>query len=414
MTFKNIALDPAIHKALEQCGFTDPTPVQIEAIPEILLGSDIRISAQTGTGKTAAFLLPALHKLTTPSSNRGLGPRILILVPTRELALQIAAEALRFSKYLQRIRTICIYGGAPYPPQYRDLSRPHDILVATPGRLIDHLERRKVNLSRVEMLVLDEADRMLDMGFKEPVELIASATPSSRQTILLSATLYGNVATLSKRLMKNSKEIAITPTKVNHDNIEQKLCFVDDIHHKYRLLDHLLNDPSINQAIIFTATKRLADGLVDQLKDQGHNSAALHGDMNQRQRTKTITRMRRGEIKILVATDVAARGIDVQSISHIINFDLPDNKEDYVHRIGRTGRAGNTGVAVSFAAHKERYLVSQIERFTGQSITPHVVPGLEPTHKPANKAQAPQNRGNRNFRSKGSFSGKKSFRRRSF
>ena len=181
MTFKNIALDPAIHKALEQCGFTDPTPVQIEAIPEILLGSDIRISAQTGTGKTAAFLLPALHKLTTPSSNRGLGPRILILVPTRELALQIAAEALRFSKYLQRIRTICIYGGAPYPPQYRDLSRPHDILVATPGRLIDHLERRKVNLSRVEMLVLDEADRMLDMGFKEPVELIASATPSSRQ-----------------------------------------------------------------------------------------------------------------------------------------------------------------------------------------------------------------------------------------
>lgn len=387
MTFKNFEFHPAIHKALDECGFATASPVQEQAIPEILLGKDIRISAQTGTGKTAAFILPALQKLSAGTPNRGIGPRILILVPTRELALQVATEAYRFSKHLSRIRTICIYGGAPYPPQYRDLSRPHDILVATPGRLIDHLERRKVNLSRVEMLILDEADRMLDMGFIEPVELIASETPPDRQTILLSATLHGHVGTLSKRLMKDPIEISVTPTKVNHDNIEQRLCFADDIHHKYRLLDHVLTDPTINQAIIFTATKRLADGLVDQLKEQGHNSAALHGDMNQRQRTKTITRMRKGEIKILVATDVAARGIDVQSISHVINFDLPGSKEDYVHRIGRTGRAGNSGVAVSFAAHKEKYLVSQIELFTGQSITPHVIPGLEPTKK----SHAPSN-----------------------
>lgn len=396
MTFKNHEFHPAIHKALEECGFNLPTPVQEKAIPEILLGKDVRISAQTGTGKTAAFILPALQKLTTPSLHRGLGPRVLVLVPTRELALQVAAEAVRFSKHLQRTRTICIYGGAPYPQQYRDLSKPHDILVATPGRLIDHLERKKVNLSRVELLVLDEADRMLDMGFIEPVELIASATPSSRQTILLSATLFGNVAKLSDRIMSDAEEISVTPTKVNHDNIEQRLCFADDINHKFRLLDHVLSDPTINQAIIFTATKKLADGLVDQLTEQGHNSAALHGDMNQHKRTKTIARLRRGEIKILVATDVAARGIDVHSISHVINFDLPGNKEDYVHRIGRTGRAGKTGVAVSFAAHGEKQLVSQIERFTGQTITAQVIPGLEPRQKSSSKP--PRSRGF--FRSK--------------
>lgn len=387
MSFKDLEIHTALHKAIEELGYTVPTPVQEKAIPEILLGKDVRISAQTGTGKTAAFLLPALHKLASQTGIKGPGPRVLVLVPTRELALQVAAEAAKLSKYLRNMKTVCIYGGAPYPPQYRDLSRPHEILVATPGRLIDHLERKKVSLARVEMLILDEADRMLDMGFIEPVELIASATASHRQTLLFSATLQGNVFALSKRLMRDSIEIAISPERPNHENIEQKLCLVDDIHHKYRLLDHFLENFDITQAIIFTATKRLADELVDQLLDKGCNIAALHGDMNQRQRTKTISRVRRGEVKILVATDVAARGIDVQSISHVINFDLPNNKEDYVHRIGRTGRAGATGIALSFVSHKEKHLVTQIERFTGQEIAHEIVPGLEPSVRKPSPSQ---------------------------
>jgi superfamily II DNA/RNA helicase len=391
MSFKDLELNAALQKAIEELGFTTPTPVQERAIPEILRGVDVRISAQTGTGKTGAFLLPALHKLAGQPNAKGSGPRVLILVPTRELALQVAAEAAKFSKHLPRMKTVCIFGGSPYPPQYRDLSRPHEILVATPGRLIDHLERRRVSLSRVEMLILDEADRMLDMGFIEPVELIAAATAPSRQTLLFSATLQGNVYSLSKRLMKDSIEIAITPERVNHENIDQRLCYVDDIHHKYRLLDHFLEDLEITQAIVFTATKRLADELVDELLEKGCSTAALHGDMNQRQRTKTISRMRKGEIKILVATDVAARGIDLQSISHVINFDLPNSKEDYVHRIGRTGRAGATGIALSFAAHRERGLITQIERFTGQEITPHVIPGLEPTaRRSSSQPRSPQ------------------------
>lgn len=378
MSFKNLIPSPQILKAIEELGYDTPTPIQEFAIPKILEGCDLRASAQTGTGKTGAFLLPAIMRMETPSTSKGRGPRILILVPTRELAMQVASEAVKYSKYLTRVKTICIYGGAPYPPQHRDLSRPHEILVATPGRLIDHLESGRIDFSRLEMLILDEADRMLDMGFIDPVEQIAAATPKSRQTLMFSATLKGTVLKLSERLLKDPEEISVTPERTRHENIEQRLHNVDGLAHKYKLLDHLLNDASMNQAIVFTATKYQADQLVEKLCEDGHQAAALHGDMNQRQRTRTIAQLHKGGFRILVATDVAARGIDILTITHVINFDLPRSVEDYVHRIGRTGRAGATGVALSFASSKDGQLVKRIEQFTGHKIALHTIPGMEP------------------------------------
>lgn len=399
MTFQDLNLHSDILKALEEAGLSTPTPIQTSAIPKIMQGLDIRASAQTGTGKTAAFILPALMKLIEPSKVAGYGPRVLILVPTRELAMQVANEAAKFSKHLTRAKTVCIYGGSPYPIQNRQLSRPFDILVATPGRLIDHMERGRIDFSRLEMLILDEADRMLDMGFIEPVEQIASKTPSNRQTLMFSATMKGSVMNLSKRLLKNPVEIAVESTRENHDNIEQRLHNVDNLGHKNRLLDHLLSDPGLNQAIVFTSTKSHADQLVDQLVEYGHDAAALHGDMNQRQRTRTISQLRQGKIRILVATDVAARGIDILTISHVINFDLPHSVEDYVHRIGRTGRAGASGIALSFASAKDMQLVRRIEQFTGRKMTPHIIPGMEPSFKSEQKKRdsRPPFRGRNNY-----------------
>ncbi len=381
VSFQDQNLHQGILKAINDAGYKNPTPIQELVIPNILSGKDIRASAQTGTGKTAAFLLPALQRLTVPSPFKGTGPRVLVLVPTRELAMQVANEAVKYSKYLSKAKTVCIYGGAPYPIQNRQLSRPYEILVATPGRLIDHLERGKINFSRLEMLILDEADRMLDMGFIGPVEQIAEATPKERQTLMFSATLKGSVMSLSKKLLNNPIEIEAEHSQSHVDNIEQRLHQVDNLTHKNNLLEHLLIDPLINQAIIFTSTKRHAEELVGMLHEMGHSTAALHGDMNQRQRTRTILKLRQGEIKILVATDVAARGIDVQTISHVINFDMPMGTEDYVHRIGRTGRAGAKGIAISFASMKDMAQVKRIEQFTGQKMVPHVIPGFEPKSK---------------------------------
>jgi len=381
MDFISFNLDPKILKAIEEAGFTVPTPIQVSAIPEIIQGVDLRCSAQTGTGKTVAFLLPALQRLSTPSTKKGIAPRILILVPTRELAIQVAEEAKKYSKHMPRVKTVCIYGGAPYPPQKRDLERPYEILVATPGRLIDHMSIGRIDLSKIEMLILDEADRMLDMGFLAPVEQIAAKTPKERQTLLFSATLKGQVLQFSNRLMNQPKEICVIPAVEKYDNIKQEVYYVDHLRHKLDLLKHLLNDETINQAVIFTSTKRYADELVRELRDAGHMASALHGDMNQRQRQKTLDNLRRGSVNLLVATDVAARGIDVPSISHVFNFDLPRTPEDYTHRIGRTGRAGAKGVAMSFATYKDRSLMREIEAFTKNKLTPQVVAGLEPATK---------------------------------
>ncbi|BAN35391.1 dead/deah box helicase domain-containing protein [Sulfuricella denitrificans skB26] len=343
MSFEKLNLNPAILQAIADSGYTEPSPIQAAAIPEVLAGHDLMASAQTGTGKTAAFILPALQYLTEPSQSKSKGPRILVLTPTRELANQVNDAARKYSKHM-RVKTVSILGGMPYPLQNKLLSQPVDILVATPGRLIDHLDRGRIDFSRLEMLVLDEADRMLDMGFIDDVEKIAAATPASRQTLLFSATLEGTIATLAKRLLKDPKRIQMTAQQAKHENIEQRLHIVDDMSHKNRLLQHLLTDINVKQAIVFTSTKRDADMLAEDLFALGHQAAALHGDMNQGARNRTLTRMRSGAIKVLVATDVAARGLDVAGISHVINFDLPKFAEDYVHRIGRTGRAGSSGL----------------------------------------------------------------------
>jgi superfamily II DNA/RNA helicase len=293
---------------------------------------------------------------------------------------------------MPRVRTGTVLGGMPYPKQRKLLESPLDILVATPGRLIDFIDQGKVDFSRLELLVLDEADRMLDMGFIKPVERIAGATPAGRQTLLFSATLDGNIATLAKRLLKQPKLIECEATKENHDNIEQRLHYVDDGSHKHRILDHLLRDVELTQAIVFTATKRGADRLAEKLNDGGHTAAALHGNMNQSQRNRTLARMRSGNVRVLVATDVAARGIDVASITHVINYDLPKVAEDYVHRIGRTGRAGNSGIAISFAAPDEGQQLKQIERYTGNQIERHVIAGMEPKVKPRSGAPSGNDR----------------------
>ena len=305
-----------------------------------------------------------------------------MLTPTRELALQVSEAAAKYGKHLPRVRVVSILGGMPYPLQNKLLSQPVDILVATPGRLIDHIQRGRIQFSRLEMMVLDEADRMLDMGFIDDVETIASATPATRQTLLFSATLDGAIDKVAARLLKAPQRIQVATQQAKLDNIEQRLHYVDDMSHKNRLLDHLLRDIAMKQAIVFTATKRDADTLADNLSAQGHEAAALHGDMNQRDRTRTLTKLRHGGLRVLVATDVAARGIDVAGITHVINFDLPKFAEDYVHRIGRTGRAGASGIAVSFASVKDGVSLKKIERFTGQRIDSHVVPGLEPRFKP--------------------------------
>jgi superfamily II DNA/RNA helicase len=399
MSFASLNLKPALVQAIAASGYTAPTPVQSQAIPEAIAGHDLMVSAPTGTGKTAAFVLPALQRLSEPSAKAGRGPRLLVLTPTRELALQVTAAVDVYGKFMHRLRTGTVLGGMPYPKQRRLLDQPLDILVATPGRLIDFMQQGRVDFSRVEMLVLDEADRMLDMGFIKPVEQIADATPAGRQTLMFSATLDGNIARLGRALLREPRLIEVAGAKAQHVNIEQRLHHVDDGSHKRRLLDHLLSDTALNQAIVFTATKRGADRLASDLHGSGHAAAALHGDMNQSQRNRTLARVRNGSVRVLVATDVAARGIDVATLTHVINYDLPKVAEDYVHRIGRTGRGGANGIAISFAAPDETSQLRQIERYTGQAIGAHVVPGLEPTRsrerpRPAGRTFDRARRGN--------------------
>lgn len=367
MDFKDIISDLKILRALEDQGFKTPTPIQEQAIPVIMEGNDIRACAQTGTGKTAAFLLPILSRVcNSPSSH---GPKALILVPTRELAMQVAQEAVKLSRHHKQIVTVCLYGGVPYQVQYRQLSKKYDILIATPGRLIDHIGQKKIRLDALEVFVLDEADRMLDMGFIEDVEHVASLMPKTRQTLMFSATYGKKVIRLAETLLKDPVDVKTESESRNHEKIEQKLHRTNSLEHKYELLNQILSEPSINQAIVFASTKMQVDEIADTLRDQGFKAAPLHGDMNQHKRSRTMLQMREGKIKVLVATDVAARGIDVLTITHVINFDLPNNLEDYIHRIGRTGRAGSAGIALSFVSNRDHGLKREIERFAGLTPT---------------------------------------------
>ena len=378
MSFETLGLAAPLLSALQKAGFTDPTSVQSASIPKALEGHDLMVSAQTGSGKTAAFMLPALNRiLANPPKQRGVS--VLVLAPTRELAMQVGEAAKTYAAHCRDLRVAVVVGGMPYGAQLKALSRRVDVLVATPGRLMDHLQAKRVKLNTVHTLVLDEADRMLDMGFIDDIESIVARTPSERQTLLFSATLDGTVAKLASAMMNNPLSIEVSGHRQKHANITQALLYADNAEHKMRLLDHLLRDSNLDQAIVFTATKRGADDLAEHLADEGFAAGALHGDMNQRQRTRTLSLLQKGRLRVLVATDVAARGIDVQGISHAINFDLPMQAEDYTHRIGRTGRAGKDGLAFTLASVSERHKVRRIEHFIGQPIPVETIPGLEPT-----------------------------------
>jgi superfamily II DNA/RNA helicase len=396
LSFDSLGLDARLLQAISACGFSDPTAIQREAIPRALAGCDLMASAQTGTGKTAAFVLPALHKLLNEAPLPGRGPRVLVLTPTRELAQQVTEAIRRFGASL-RLRSGSVVGGEAYGPQLKMLGAPLDLLVATPGRLIDHLDRGRLDLGRVGLLVLDEADRMLDMGFIDDVQRIADACPRNRQTLLFSATLEGRIGAVAARILKDPEEIRIAGVREKHENIEQRLHLADDVAHKHALLTHLLAQPELSQCVVFTATKRGAEALAERLQDKGETAAALHGDMPQRHRERTVVRMRRGQVRVLVATDVAARGLDIPGLSHVINFELPMQAEDYVHRIGRTGRGGESGVAVSLVGPQERVMLSRIERLTGHRLDDLVIEGLEP-RLPASRSAPAGTRGKGNGR----------------
>lgn len=390
VSFTDLNLHNILLKAIEACHFTEPTDIQQQAIPVILEGRDLMASAQTGTGKTAAFVLPALQRLLEPSKTEGIGPRVLVLTPTRELAMQVSENVRQFSRF-GKFTTGNIVGGMAYPPQIKLLRRPVDVLVATPGRLMDHMEQGRIDFSRLEMLILDEADRMLDMGFIDDIKKIAAQTPANRQTLLFSATLEGKVLSVAKQLLNNPARIQLAANQDQHLSIKQHAHQADDISHKHRLLSHYLDSDVINQAVIFTATKRNADKLAKTLANNGHTSAALHGDMGQGARKRTVEQMRRGKFKLLVATDVAARGLDIKGISHVINFDMPMVAEDYVHRIGRTGRAGAKGTAISLIGPDDWQKLSGIERLTGQKLNRDIINGLEPRRPEPQKSHAPAN-----------------------
>ncbi|SAL72871.1 ATP-dependent RNA helicase [Caballeronia arvi] len=401
-SFESLGLCADIVSALTAAGYQNPTPVQQRAIPAALAGRDLLVSSPTGSGKTAAFMLPAIEKFSQqqkleaqqPRAPRDPNakparrpqpiarPRLLVLTPTRELAMQVSTAATTYGKHLRRLRTVSILGGVAYGQQLMLLAKNPEILVATPGRLIDHLERGRIDLSELNMLVLDEADRMLDMGFIEDIERIVDATPASRQTLLFSATIDGKISSLTGRLLKDPERIEIVQKLEAKSNIAQTVHYVDDRDHKDRLLDHLLRAEELDQAIVFTATKSDADLIANRLADAGFESAALHGDLPQGARNRTIRALRERRVRVLVATDVAARGIDIPGITHVFNYDLPKFAEDYVHRIGRTGRAGRSGTAVSLVHYAEMGALKRIERFVRSPLPVNVVAGFEPRKSP--------------------------------
>lgn len=404
--FADLNLDKNILSAVRSEGYESPTPIQAQAIPFALEGRDIMASAQTGSGKTAAFLLPTLQRLTKRSEKPGKGPRALVLTPTRELAAQVEKNALAYAKNMRWFRTVSIVGGASFGYQTRALSKPVDLIVATPGRLMDLMQSGKIDFARLEVLILDEADRMLDMGFIDDIETIVEATPTDRQTLLFSATWDGAVGKLARKLTKNPEVVEVERVD-DQGKIEEQLLYCDDMRHKNRLLDHILRDANIDQCVIFTSTKAMTEVIADDLYEKGFAANCLHGDMPQGWRNRTLMDLRKGRCKILVATDVAARGIDVPTITHVINYDLPKQAEDYVHRIGRTGRAGRTGIAITFAEVNEYVKVHKIEKYIARKLPELTVEGMEPTRKRKSAGGKPKGKGGWGDRKSGGWRGDK-------
>jgi superfamily II DNA/RNA helicase len=370
MSFSNFGFIPPIGKAISRINYSNPTPIQEQCIPVVLSGRDVLASAQTGTGKTAAFCLPLLDLVANKPKHkhkRNISPDVLILSPTRELATQIEQELKRFSHFMDT-NIVAVVGGVSYKLQNKLLKSNVNFLVATPGRLMDLVRQRKINLKHIDALVIDEADRMLDMGFIPDIKKIFESTSQDQQVLMFTATLNKQIEKIAQQFLKDPQRIAIEQKNKSNKNIHQIAYPVADYNQKKLVLVDVLNEADLNQAIIFTATKREADRLSDELYLMNHRSKTLHGDMSQRERTRTINRFKNNEIQILVATDVAARGIDVDDITHVINFDLPRQVEDYIHRIGRTGRAERKGKAISLVVDKEKFMLQKIEKYANIKI----------------------------------------------
>ena len=388
--FTALGLSGSLLKSIVATGYTTPTPIQARAIPAALAGRDLLLSAQTGSGKTAAFVLPILHQLSelqakekaaekTASGKRGRQqPKVvqaLILTPTRELANQVQDSIRRYGSAMKDLYSVPLVGGAAYSGQIRALKKGVQIIVATPGRLLDHINAQRVNLSDLTMLVLDEADRMLDMGFADDINAILEATPAHRQTIMSSATWDGPVGKIAESFTKDPERINI---KVETAHIDEKVYFCDNFDHKNKLLEQLICDPERGQAIIFTATKRSSEEVAERLQQWEHKACYLHGDLPQSKRNRIVSDLRSGKFDIVVATDVAARGLDLPNITHVFNYDLPRQVEDYVHGIGRSGRAGRTGIAINLCSRDDRRQFGNIARYLKRDINEAQVEGLEP------------------------------------
>ena len=381
MSFTQLGLSDAIVRAVTEHGYTTPTPIQAQAIPAVLAGGDLLAGAQTGTGKTAGFTLPILHRLSTgaaaPTATTTQRPiRALVLTPTRELAAQVEESVRTYGKHL-KLTSAVIFGGVGINPQIKLLKHGVDILVATPGRLLDHMQQGTVNLSKIEILVLDEADRMLDMGFIRDIRRVLAALPKKRQNLLFSATFSDEIKLLADGLLDSPAMIEVARRNSTVEVIEQKIHPVDR-DRKHPLLAHLIKTNQWSQVLVFTRTKHGANKLVEQLEKDGITGMAIHGNKSQSARTRALSEFKDGSLQVLVATDIAARGIDIDQLPHVVNYDLPNVPEDYVHRIGRTGRAGATGEAVSLVCVDEHQMLKDIEKLIKRALPKEVIAGFEP------------------------------------
>ncbi|RLK50550.1 ATP-dependent RNA helicase RhlE [Alkalispirillum mobile] len=377
MSFDSLGLSAVLLRAVSEQGYSDPTPVQAQAIPAILQGDDVMAAAQTGTGKTAGFTLPMLERLTQSQREGGRRRvRALILTPTRELAAQVRDSVRTYGSKLP-LKTAVIFGGVGMNPQIQTLRRGVDIVVATPGRLLDHLRQGTVDLSGVEMLVLDEADRMLDMGFIRDIRKVIAEVPKQRQTLMFSATFSKEIRQLAQGMLQNPTQVEVAARNTAAKTVRQRVHPVSR-GEKRALLSNLIQDGDWQQVLVFTRTKHGADRLARQLDQDGLASAAIHGNKSQNARTKALSQFKQGRVRVLVATDIAARGLDIDQLPHVVNFELPNVPEDYVHRIGRTGRAGRGGEAVSLVCVDEHKLLDGIQKLLKNPIDQHIVPGFEP------------------------------------
>ena len=389
-TFAEFPLHESLQLAIQSLGFTAPTPVQEQSIPAALEGKDLLVSSQTGSGKTAAFLLPTLNALANedtfvPFKERMKAvtqPAILVLCPTRELAQQVSQDAIAFVRHMKGVRIAAIMGGMPFGKQIQQL-KGAQVVVATPGRLLDLVNRRQLKLDKVNSLIVDEADRMLDLGFSEDLEAISDLAANRTQTLMFSATFAPRIITLAERMMNEPDRISIETGHTTNTDITQTLHWTDGFEHKKKLLTHWLNEEDLDQAVVFASTQEDTDMLAEELSEAGLSVVALHGAMPQTVRNRRLRSIREGRAKILVATDVAARGLDVPTISHVINFGLPMKNEDYVHRIGRTGRAGRTGKAITLATYRERGKIRALEDYLDARLEVSEIEGLEPSPPPA-------------------------------